>query len=66
MRKKNLKRLELNKTNVSYVTNHIHGGAKDSTTVTLTPATIEITTHIVTFLDCKEKSFPRTNCNCTG
>lgn len=66
MKKKNLKKFELNKTNVSSVKNHLNGGAEGSTTVTLTPATIEATTIIVTFATCKERSLPNTNCNCGG
>ncbi|WP_420574331.1 hypothetical protein [Kordia sp.] len=66
MKKKNLKKFKLNKTNISSVTDRIHGGAQGSGTITLTPITIEITTKIVTFMYCQERSAPNTNCNCGG
>jgi len=62
MKKKNLKKFKLNKTNVSSVTNYVKGGAQNTTTGTLTIATIEITTKLVTFL-CRESL---RNINCPG
>lgn len=62
MKKKNLKKFRLNKTNVSSVTNYVKGGAQNTTTGTLTVATIEITTTLVTFM-CRETL---KNINCSG
>lgn len=62
MKKKNLKKFKLNKTNVSIVTNYVNGGAQNTTTGTLTVATVEITTKLVTFM-CRESL---RNINCPG
>jgi hypothetical protein len=65
MKKKNLKKFELNKTNVSNVTNHVTGGVQ-STVPTTSTLTIEATTDLVTFAFCDEKSSPNTRCHCNG